>query len=262
MNRPFALRPRACGVLLAACVAALCSAPAAAQDAADELAQGLIRLRGEVEQLNSELELLREEQRVALAALNQQKAELSNSVDRQQLLAREAEQKLADKQAEIEAMGLSGDALRPALISAAESLKSYIRAGLPFKVDERIGELDAFRTQLENGSLPAQRGVNRLWAFFEDEFRLSRDNSLHSQTIDLGGERVLADVAKLGSMALYFSTRDGRIGQARRQGDGWAFVEITDSGQQAQVRALFDALNKQIRQGWFVLPMTAAGAAR
>jgi hypothetical protein len=262
MNRPFALRLRPRGLLLAACAAAFCSGPAGAQDSADELAQGLIRLRGEVEQLNSELELLREEQRLVLAALNQQKAELSNSVDRQQLLAREAEQKLAAKQAEIEAMGLSGDALMPALISATEALKAYIRAGLPFKVEERIGELDAFRVQLENGSLPAPRGVNRLWAFFEDEFRLSRDNSLHSQTIDLGGERVLAEVAKLGSMALYFSTRDGRLGQAQRQGERWRFVEFSEAAQQAQVRALFDALNKQIRQGWFVLPVAATGASR
>jgi len=37
------------------------------------------------------------------------------------------------------------------------------------------------------------------------------------------------------------------------------FHEVSD---QAQVRALFDALNKQIRQGWFVLPVAAAGAAR
>lgn len=262
MNRPNAFRPRARAAFAALCFASAALVPVSAQDEADQLAQGLIRLRGEVEQLNSELELLREEQRVTLAGLNQQKAELSNSAERQGLSAREAREKLAAKQAEIEAAGASGDNLRPALISAIEALKTHIQSGLPFKIEERLGELDRFRGELENGSVPAQRGVNRLWAYFEDEFRLSRDNSLHTQTIQLGDERVLADVAKLGSMALYFRTRDGRLGQAQRQGSGWAFVELTEARQQAQVRNLFDALGKQIRQGWFELPLAAAGAAR
>lgn len=260
MTRPTAFRPRALAAFAALCLAA--AVPVSAQDEADELAQGLIRLRGEVEQLNSELELLREEQRVMLAGLNQQKAELSNSAERQGLAAREAREKLVAKQAEIEAAGASGDNLRPALLSAIEALKTHIQSGLPFKIEERLGELDRFRGELENGSVPAQRGVNRLWAYFEDEFRLSRDNSLHTQTIQLGDERVLADVAKLGSMALYFRTRDGRLGQAQRQGSGWVFVELTDESQQAQVRNLFDSLGKQIRQGWFELPLAAAGAAQ
>ncbi|MCA9240384.1 MAG: hypothetical protein KDA37_09300 [Planctomycetales bacterium] len=55
--------------------------------AAEPLAERLIALRGEVEQLNSELELTREEQRTTLAGLNAQKAELKASVDRQQLAA-------------------------------------------------------------------------------------------------------------------------------------------------------------------------------
>lgn len=261
MTRLFAFRPLAFSALLAVGLAGV-AAPSLAQDEADTLAQGLIRLRGEVEQLNAELELLREEQRVGLAALNQQKAELSNSSERQNLTAREAREKLAAKQAEIDSVSLSADTLKPALISAIEALQQHIRGGLPFKIEERTGELDGFRAELENGSVPPQRGVNRLWAYFEDEFRLSRDNSLHTQTLSLGDERVLADVAKLGSMALYFRTRDGRVGQAQRAGDGWTFVVLTDTVQQQQVASLFDALGKQIRQGWFELPLAAAGASR
>ena len=261
MIRPTAFRPRALGVLLGVCLAGAC-APALAQDEADNLARELIRLRGEVEQLNAELELLREEQRVGLAALNQQRAELTNSAERQRLAAREAREKLEARQAEIAAISLTGDTLKPALLQAIADLEAQIRGGLPFKVEERLGELDAFRAQLQNGTLPPQRGVNRLWAFYEDEFRLSRDNSLHSQTIDLGGERVLADVAKLGSMNLYFRTRDGRFGLAQRQPQGWGFVVLEDAAAIARVRELFDALGKQIRQGWFELPLAATGAAR
>jgi hypothetical protein len=236
----------------------LASAPLLAQSAADPLTDRLIRLRSEVEQVNSELELLREEQRTTLAGLAAQRAELSASVDRQQLAAREAQRKLDEANARVAAAGASGDGLRPLLDAAVDGLAAQIAAGLPFKREERLAELEAFRVQVGNGSLPPARAVNRLWAFFEDEFRLTRENSLQSQTIELDGERLLADVAKLGSMALYFRTQDGRVGQAVAADGGWRFVATADAVAQQQIRALFDALRKQIRQGYFELPLAVA----
>lgn len=267
MSFPTASVPRAVrlGLLLALTAAPVWaqSTPAPAEAGADALAQGLIRLRGEVEQLNGELELLREEQRTTLAALNAQRAELSGSAERQQLAAREARQKLETQQAASTEAGVAGDALKPLLLEASAALATQVRSGLPFKVEERLGELEQFRTQLENGSLPPQRAVNRLWAFYEDEFRLTRENGLHAQTIALGNERVLADVAKLGVMALYFQTKDGRVGQAQWQKAGeWRFVATEDEARKAQIAALFDSLRKQIRQGYFELPLAMAGDVR
>lgn len=244
--------PRAAGLAL---LLSLVANPLAAQTGTDDLSQGLIRLRGEVEQLNSELELLREEQRSTLAALGAQRAELSASSERQQLAVREARQKLetiVQQQAE---SGVAGDVLKPVLLSALDALANQVRSGLPFKTEERLGELQQFRSQIENGTLPPQRAVNRLWAFYEDEFRLTRENALHAQTIAIGDERILADVARLGAMALYFEAPDGRLGQARREGDGWRFVVNEDATQQKQIAALFDSLRKQIRQGYFELPL-------
>lgn len=221
----------------------------------DDLADRLIGLRSDVEQLNSELELLREEQRSTLAGLAAQRAELSASVDRQQLAAREAQRKLDEISERMQAAGASGDALRPLIEQAVDALAAQVRAGLPFKQEQRLAELDEFRTQIGNGTLPPARAMNRLWAFFEDEFRLTRDNSLHSQTIALGDERVLADVAKLGTMALYFRTGDGRVGQAVADDRGWRFAIASEDTAVRQIRALFDALRKQIRQGYFELPL-------
>ena len=99
-------------------LAGLACATAQAQTEADTLAQGLIRLRGEVEQLNAELNLLREEQRTTLAGLNAQKAELTNSAERQSLAAREAREKLAAREAEIAASSVDGDSLKPLLLTA------------------------------------------------------------------------------------------------------------------------------------------------
>jgi len=226
----------------------------------DPLTERLIALRGEVEQLNSDLGLLREEQRSVLAGLNAQRAELAASVDRQGLLVREAQSKLAEAEGRAVEAGASGDSLTPLLLDAIAALSAQVSTGLPFKVEERLTELEGFRTQLQNGTLSASRGVNRLWAFFEDEFRLTRENSMHPQTIALGNERVLADVAKLGSMALYFRTQDGRLGQAQRTANGWSFVAATDKETKLRIAAVFDALGKQIRSGYFELPLVAGGA--
>lgn len=226
------------------------------------LAERLIALRGEVEQLNNELELLREEQRTTLAGLNAQQAELRASVDRQQLAATEARRKLDEASAAASAAGASSDTLKPKLLEAVDALTQSVRSGLPFRIDERLGELAQFRSEIENGSVPAPRAVNRLWAFYEDEFRLTRDNSLSAQTIAIGDERVLADVAKVGSMALYFRTADGRVGRAVAADGGWRFQPEANAVEQTRIRVLFDALAKQIRQGYFELPVASAGGAR
>ena len=240
-------------------MACLVAGGAAAQQ---PLAERLIALRGEVEQLNNELELLREEQRTTLAGLNAQQAELRASVDRQQLAAAEARRKLDEASAAASAAGASSDTLKPKLLEAVDALTQSVRSGLPFRVDERLGELAQFRSEIESGSVPAPRAVNRLWAFYEDEFRLTRDNSLSAQTIQIGDERVLADVAKVGSMVLYFRTADGRVGRAMAAEGRWSFQPEANPVEQTRIRVLFDALGKQIRQGYFELPVARAGGAR
>lgn len=141
-------------------------------------------------------------------------------------------------------------------------MQIHVRAGLPFKQAERVADIDSFRNDLLSGAIPPARAVNRLWALYEDEFRLTRENGLFSQTLRIGNERVLADVVRLGSVALYFKTQDGRVGLAQRAGSAWTFVEATDPVDRERIDTLFDALRKQIRQGFFELPLAVNGVAK
>ncbi len=248
--------PRGARLPLALAMLALAAATptAFAQDEAATLSQSLIKLRGEVETLNSEVEMTREEQRVQLGALNQQKAELEAQLNRQQLATREQREKLAKQAEEAATAGVGGVALKPVLLAAVESMRSYIQTALPFKADERLAALDEIRLQIDNGTLPPHRAANRLWAFFEDEFRITRETGLYKQTVSLGNEKVLADVGKVGSVMLFFKAQDGRVGYARREPGGWRFVPAEAEADREQIAILFDSLGKQIRQGYFELP--------
>lgn len=258
--KPLSLRMR----LLAACALFFLSVAIGAQqpDAPGALVESLIKLRAEVEQLNSEVELSRQESRTQMAALSAQKAELSAAVGRSELNVRKLRDDLAKREAEASAAGVAGDALKPVLLAAIDGLRRQIASGLPFKQAERLAEIDELKRQLEAGSLAPPRAANRLWAFYEDEFRITRENGIHSQTIALDGEDVLAEVAKVGSMMLFFRLGDGRVGAARRGGDGWRFEVLTDPDDNRRVLAYFDSLGKQIRQGWFELPGNVAGGGR
>lgn len=244
---------------LAASLLAMALAPAAsAADEAADLAQSLITLRGEVESLNNELELVREEQRTTLGALGQQRAELEAQLNRQEMATRELRDKLARQADEAGSAGVAGDTLKPVLAQAIGGLRQYIQAGLPFKTDERLAALAEIETQIANGSLPPHRAANRVWAFYEDEFRITRETGLYKQTVALGKEQVLADVVKVGSMMLYFKTQDGRMGYAKREQGGWRFIQADDVADQERIAVLFDSLGKQIRQGYFELPAALA----
>lgn len=242
--------------LLALALAA--TAPAAgAQDESMRLAQSLIALRGEVEQVNAELESLRAEQRTTLQGLAAQKAELSAQLERQQLQVGELESRLSERSAVAEQSAEGHSTLQPALLAAAAQLRAYVAASLPFKTGERLAALGEIEQQLRDGTLAPTRAANRLWTFVEDELRLTRESGLHQQIVTLGDERVLAQVAKLGSMLLFYRTDDGRVGRAARTTAGWRYEPIDDDAGRGRVAALFDALGKQIRQGWFELPYGA-----
>ncbi len=260
MNRPNSspALPR----ILGACMLLSAASVAVGQDSAQEaeaLAERLVQLRSQVEELNQELEIVKEEHRAEMQGLAAQKAELEANRNRLETQVRQLEQTLEENRAAAAEAGVDNERLEPVLMEAIAGLRAQIEVALPFKRDERLAELDEIRVQLESDVIPANRAANRLWAFHEDEIRLTRENGIYNQTIELGGERLLADVAKLGTVMMFFRTSDLRYGQVKRQGADWQFVTIDDAAQIAAIEGLFDSLQKQIRQGFFELPNTLSG---
>lgn len=220
----------------------------------EALAEELVRIRGEVESLNAELNRKQENHRNEMSSLAAQKGELEATLRREQLRVDQLEEELELNRQRTAQAGIAGESLIPVAQEAIASLQAHIDSSLPFKPQERMAALEEIRTQLETGALAPPRAVNRLWGFYEDELRLTRESGLHSQVITLDGEQVLADVARLGTVAMYFKTRDGEYGQAERRGDNWRFARLDDRAAIQRIDTLFESLRKQIRAGYFELP--------
>jgi len=229
---------------------------ASAQDSQQTLAERLVNLRGQVDELQSELDIRREEHKNRMVYLTAQLAELEANRDREELRVSQARESLESMREEIASGGVDSDALLPFTLEQIASLRSHISAGFPFKIVERLAELDELDSQLSNGVITAQRGINRLWAFIEDEIRISRENAIYSQSVLIDGRNVLVDVAKLGSVMMFFRTRDMEYGRAVYSPGGWRYELLESNSDQEQVARLFDSLRKQIRQGYFELPAT------
>ncbi len=232
---------------------------AVAATGSDALAARLAELRTEVEALSSDVEAKKEEKRTRLRSLSAQKADLEFQLQREERRIAELRAR-AERQRETMSKDTTvGNELKPALDEAMDDLEARIQAGLPFKRAERLEAVAELRRKIDQGLLTPQKGAVQLWALFEDEMRLGRENGLYRQVIELGGDEVLVDVARLGMVTMYFRTDDGRVGRVVQGGDGaashgWTWVETASERDQRQVAALFDAMRKQIRTGYFELP--------
>ncbi len=237
-------------------LAVLCALPGPISAADPDLraqAEQLATLRGEVEALADELALTKDTLRSDLRGLQAESADLEARIRRE-------EQRLASLRLETErlqsATREAKDAsavLIPTLHEAMDGIDARIAAGLPFRVEERRAEVRTLRKQLDDGMLPPSTVASRLWTLMEDELQLTRENGLYQQIVPLGDSEVLAEVARLGMVALYYRTDAGEVGKASRAGGTWRFVAFTDPAEQQVTQELFVSLRKQIRTGWFQL---------
>lgn len=235
-------------------------APSADAADLDARAARVAELRAEVEGLNTEVGLARDALTTDLRAAAGQAAELEAAARRQELRLERLlrDEQVAQQQVEAQAR-TTGDDLVEVVRAALAALDDHVATGLPFQVDGRREALGALRRHLDARTLPTEQVAARVWAFAEDERRLTRENALGRQVATLDGREVLVDVARLGMVAMYFRTPDDTVGQVRRTPSGWTWTRLDTDTETAQVHALFDALERGIRTGWFELPQPLAG---
>ncbi len=214
----------------------------------------LIALRDEVETLSAKLDENKSRTSDRLRSLARQKADLESRIQREKLRIKQLDQTMKSQRERLASTEEMGERLAPVVFQAIDRLKEVVNGGMPFQRRERLHELDDLQAKLSAGTMAPSKALARLWAFVEDELRLTRECGLYRQTITLDGQDVLADVARVGMVMLFFKTADERIGMAVKQNRKWTYSLFDDPENIDRVRSFFDSLKKQIRQGYFRLP--------
>jgi hypothetical protein len=243
------------GVVLAALPAASTPRPAeAAEPELAGLAEQLARLRGELEGLDARLEDQREARRAQLRGLVAQRSALELELQREELRAQQLGERVAKAEERRRAADSRRGHLTTALGPALSALADGVRRGLPFRVDERVAELEALRRELDAGSVSSADALGKLWTWVDSEVALARTSGVHPQVVRLGEAEVMADVARLGLVIAYARTADGRVAVAQQGATGWTWAPLTTPAEQAQVSELYKAIAADTDQGFLTLP--------
>lgn len=220
----------------------------------NRLAERLIKLRSEVENLNSDIESKKSDLKNSLKSLALQKGNLDLDLQKEKIRKEQYLVKIEKIKDQIMQSNPSSDKIMKFLLTTISNLREIIRDGIPFKIEKRLDSLESIKSKLNSKLLTPQKGLNILWSFIEDEFRLTRENGIYRQTVVIDGKEKLAGVAKIGMMMMFFKTHDDQVGRILKEKDRWEYILESDKNNIKKITGLFDSLKKQIRVGFFEIP--------
>lgn len=218
------------------------------------LAQSLMKLRADVERLDSSIVSEKESYSASIRSLLRQKDDLTSVVAREELSIKQTRQELDKVRKEITEASKNSEGLKPLLVEAIERLRANITTALPFKTADRLADINKIDEQIKSDLVTPQKGLALVWNAYTDAMRMTKENGLFKQTIKLDGEDRLAEVARVGTVMLFFKTPDDEVGYAQKSATGYSYKKAQTKEQQEQILSLFDAFKKQIRTGYFTLP--------
>lgn len=220
----------------------------------EKMAESLMKLRAEVEQLDASINDEKDSYKASMKSLLRQKNDLESVIAREDLKIKQIERELGSVRKEIQEASKNTEGLKPLILEALAQLEANIKGSLPFKTQERLDDLEKIKTQLETDLITPQKALALTWNSYGDAMRMSKENGVFKQTISLSGQDRLAEVARLGSVALFFKLPDETVGYAAKDVTGWYYKEAINKTEQENILALFDSFKKQIRTGYFTLP--------
>ncbi len=238
---------------IAAVVFAFC-APSLEANSQDTMVKSIMKLRSDVEALYSKIDENKENYKAQMKSFTMQRADMEAQINRQETSLKLLKDELNKAQIKMASMKKGNEDITPLLLTSIDKLDQVIVNGIPFKVNERREELKKIKSHLKDKTLSPEKGLSMVWASYDDIIRLTKEIGLFKQAITIKGKEKLSQIAKLGSVALYFATPDNEVGYVVKKDGGYSYKVESDEKKQQQIIALFDALKKQIRTGYFTLP--------
>jgi len=218
------------------------------------MAESLMKLRADVEQLDASINDEKDSYKASMKSLLRQKNDLESVVAREDLKIKQIERELDKVRKEISEAGKNTDGLKPLLLDAIALMQANIKSSIPFKTADRLADIEKIKTQLESNLVSPQKALALTWNAYGDAMRMSKENGIFKQTINIDNQDRLAEVARIGTVGMFFKLPDNTVGHATKDVAGWYFEASVSKTEQDQILALFDSFKKQIRSGYFTLP--------
>ena len=216
----------------------------------------LADLRQEINLLNSQINREKITSSGSLSALVRKKAMLEEELEREKAAKNEALKEREKLKTKIDEKEKTETALKPMILEKITKMEQVVKAGLPFRIKERMTALESMKKKLESSLTGAFETASELYRFINDELSLSRETALVKIMIKESDSDtpVLVDAVRLGMAELY-TRRNGNFGMFEKSENGeWKFRKISDSEAES-VKILFETMEKNISEGFFTLPL-------
>lgn len=220
----------------------------------ENIVDSIMKLRSDVEGLYTKIDENKENYKSQMKSIAMQVADTEAQIGRKETTLKLNNLELEKTNSKLAQLGSSVQDFKPILMDAIAKLEILIKSGIPFKIDERLAALTKIKTDLNGGVITQEKALSLVWASYDDALRITKEIGLFKQTIELNGEPKMAKVAKLGSIALYFTTPDNQVGYVVKEGKSYKYTIEENEEKVQKIVALFDSLQKQIRTGYFSVP--------
>ena len=220
----------------------------------EDMVKSIMKLRADVESLYTQIDENKESYKAQMKSLALQSADTDAQINRKSTSVKLAELELQKVKLKIANTSTESFELRPLIEEVYKTLENSIKTGIPFKVEQRLSAIKKIQNDLAENTITQERALALLWASYDDNIRLTKEIGLFKQHIDIENKKILAKIAKLGSVMLYFQAPDKRVGYLAKQAGSYTYKVATNEEDVKQINNLFDALNKQIRTGYFSVP--------
>ncbi len=220
----------------------------------EKLVNSIIELRGDVENLYTDIKENKESYHSQMKSLSMQITDSQAQINRESTSTKLAKNELEKIKTKIKESSSGNSEIKPLVLNALDLLEKSIKEGIPFMVEARVADLHKIKSDLNEGLITNEKALSLTWASYDDTIRVTKEIGLFKQQINFKGKSVLAQIAKLGSVAMFFSTPSNEVGFVVKDGDKYEYKHITNPEDIKKIVALFDALQKQIRTGFFSLP--------
>lgn len=143
-----------------------------------------------------------------LEALETTRSDLARERDGLKRRVEAAELRIQEKERQLTELSRIAREIEPLLRKAVEDLRGVVAEDLPFLLEERKNRLDGLDKRMDDPQVPLSEKFRRVLEACLVEAEYGQTVNVYTQTLELDGDTVMAQVLRLGRLSLFCRTMD------------------------------------------------------